>query len=379
MWFNKKDINIKKPIIIIDDLNGYVLPHAGTAHSGEVISHTLRFKPKKKFNNILILFYPANPSENVTTIKPPMYHEEYVVKKSLMHVIKNVWKIKTPIQFLSYNVRDKQGNQNVNIVDTLIIVSADFSHHLPMQTALHLENCAAHSIMYKDIYSNINKKCLDVIDHVDSFKKMYDDILPNGNLQWIGRSRSVGKKGVGYLSFLIREPATPINLPPDGLFVTVYDEKMNSRECLGQWYKKNNIWSLHKETIFIKDVLHKAKTTSRLTNGKFLNIPITNYTITYLYLSKNKKHNFIRGYHGILGAAFYLPGVFLENTYENGIWIKPDDVSWKKTNYTKTPTRFNLNQTFKKLNVKGNSLHKTKKNKKLNYKLYKTHVIHKNV
>mgnify|MGYP001198951000 CR=1 FL=1 len=50
-------------------------------------------------------------------------------------------------------------------------------------------------------------------------------------------------------------------------------------------------------------------------------IPITNYTITYLYKEK-KSQNFIRGYHAILKNALFLPGVFLENTYENGKWIK---------------------------------------------------------
>ena len=46
MWFNKNDIVISKSITL-DDIHGYVLPHAGTKHTGEIISHTLRFKPKK--------------------------------------------------------------------------------------------------------------------------------------------------------------------------------------------------------------------------------------------------------------------------------------------------------------------------------------------
>mgnify|MGYP000167659208 CR=1 FL=1 len=47
MWFNKKDLTIK-PIIKIDDLHGYVLPHAGTTYTGQILSHTLRFRPTKK-------------------------------------------------------------------------------------------------------------------------------------------------------------------------------------------------------------------------------------------------------------------------------------------------------------------------------------------
>ena len=33
----------------------------------------------------------------------------------------------------------------------------------------------------------------------------------------------------------------------------------------------------------IEKVINLAKTTSRLTNGMHLEVPITNYTITYLY------------------------------------------------------------------------------------------------
>ena len=54
MWFNKNDITFKKKISL-DDLHGYVLPHAGTKHTGNIISHTLRFKPKKDFSNQLNL------------------------------------------------------------------------------------------------------------------------------------------------------------------------------------------------------------------------------------------------------------------------------------------------------------------------------------
>ena len=73
MWWKESDITLTKTeLISVNNITGYVLPHAGTSHSGEVISHTLRFKPNKMFKKILILFYPANPSENVITIKPPM-------------------------------------------------------------------------------------------------------------------------------------------------------------------------------------------------------------------------------------------------------------------------------------------------------------------
>ncbi len=42
MWFHHSHIKIQQPLIPIDDLHGYVLPHASTTHSGGVLSHTLR-------------------------------------------------------------------------------------------------------------------------------------------------------------------------------------------------------------------------------------------------------------------------------------------------------------------------------------------------
>ena len=92
MWFHHAHIKIQQPLIPIDDLHGYVLPHAGTAHSGGVLSHTLRFIPRKHFSKILVLYYPASPSENV---EGEMYHEEYVVQETLklleQHILRDTF------------------------------------------------------------------------------------------------------------------------------------------------------------------------------------------------------------------------------------------------------------------------------------------------
>ena len=64
MWFNSEDLK-KEKIITIDNLHGYVLPHAGTAHTGNIMSHTLRFRPKKDFTNIVIIYYPVYDIPNV--------------------------------------------------------------------------------------------------------------------------------------------------------------------------------------------------------------------------------------------------------------------------------------------------------------------------
>ena len=64
MWFSKEDLK-KCETIIVDDLHGYVLPHAGTKHTGDILSHTLRFKPKKTFTTVVILYYPVAESPNI--------------------------------------------------------------------------------------------------------------------------------------------------------------------------------------------------------------------------------------------------------------------------------------------------------------------------
>ena len=402
MWFDKKDLTIK-PIIKVNDLHGYVLPHAGTAYSGDIISHTLRFRPTKKLSKVIILYYPSSETPDITindiygnTIS--YYHEYYVPWKSMAYIFED---ITNTIIFEGYNINNLTNidinkiKQRFNILDTLIVVSSDFSHFLPFNTGIELENKAAHSLMFRELQ---NSPYINIVDDVKTYRVFYK-IIPNTlQLQWIGRTRSPGKKGVGYLSFLLRE----IHLPelhlsetklsttlPDGIFVTAFDKNMNSRECLGNWYGKNssntsntnntsNTWSLESENELVNKVIMLSQTTSRLTGGMYLDIPLSNYTVTYLY--NDTKHKFIRGYHGILHNAFYLPEVFLEHTFNDGHWITENDNKW-----TKGKT-FNLSETFSQLNVKAgiknnnsftnNKLKKTKKNTLQNYKLYSSNVIH---
>ena len=123
---------------------------------------------------------------------------------------------------------------------------------------------------------------------------------------------------------------------------------MNQRECLGIWFDKNQ-WNQRLEDNKVKEVIKKAKTTSRLTNGKFINIPITHYTVTYLY--EDLDNSFIRGWHGIRYNAFYLPNVILENTYNNGKWIDFNDIEWS------IGSNFNMNETLTQLTIKGGNNH----------------------
>ena len=359
MWFNQKDIKYF-PQIEVDDLRGYVLPHAGTKHTSHILSHTLRYHPPKKTCNLIkyiyIFYYPANKEPNVDNT----FHEYYTVQKSFDYVWKNYWNIDNNPEYISVNLRDDVSPNKINTKNSIIIISADFSHHLDLQHALKEENCSAHSILHR----YLKLPCSNVIDHKLQFETLYKLIPKKWILQWIGRTRSNGLKGVGYLSFLIRANN---NVPkPDGIFVTAYDKNMIQRECLGEWYNKQYKFNNKKLEKKIKDVLEKARITSRLTGGNFLNIPLHSYTITYLYKDDSKE--FIRGWHGIKHGAFYLSDVFLENTFDNGKWIKPDSVVWPQE-YT-----FNIRETLDKLNIKGNRI-----NLHTDYTLYTSRIIHKNI
>jgi len=353
MWFSSDDIKMYDPIKL-SDLRGYVLPHAGTEYTGEIISHTLRFRPTRKIKSIYIIYYPATKEPDVED----MYHEYYVPLMSLQTVFGK-------IKYIGINVQQDYQIPKVRR-DDLVVVSADFSHFLPLQEAIHLENKAAHSLMFRNLSDT---KYNAIIDDRRSFS-LYQMISKKTNLQWLGRSRSSGTKGVGYLSFLIRDIPKPHLQKPNGIFVTVYDTDMNSRECLGEWFTKARPWNKGKENQFVKEVLQKASQTSRLTGGMNLTIPISNYTITYLY--KAKTNDFIRGWHGIRDKAFCLSGVFLENTYEDGRWIKESDKSWVTRGQS-----FNLNETFQKLQNKSGSQKTISKHNR--YHLYTERVIHKSV
>ncbi len=361
MWFSKTHLEKRRPkFIITDDLHGLVLPHAGTKYTGRIVSHTLRFKPKKQFRQILILYYPAMSEPNVTVGSMSYYHEYYVVWK-IMELACKWWNIKHNIQFIGVNVA-KETVPELDLNNTFFIVSADFSHYLPLSKALPAENCAAHSIMQRQL----SHRCTKVIDHIKTFKVLNNIIPSNWVLQWVGRTRSrTGFEGVGYLSFLLREAADPRIYRPDGYFITAYDNRMTQRECLGKWFNQEGTgWTQRGENIFLKKVINLAATSSRLTGGRGLSSPITNYTITYLYRER-RNQPFIRGWHGISYGAFYLPDVMLENTFDNGKWITNLDVAWPSGD------TFNMNDTLISLRNKAGG-----ENIDYPFSLYNTRVFH---
>ena len=364
MWFNAKDIKHLNPITI--NLHGYVLPHAGTQFTGSIISHTLRFRPIKKFKTIVILYYPATNDPDVMDL----YHEYYVPWQSLVSVFGNKYMYK------GYNIAANEYPINYSIEDTLWVVSADFSHFMPFFESIELENKAANSLMFKELFETYS----NIVDNLHTFKALYNIIPDEWQLQWVGRDRSPGNRSVGYLSFLLRD-TTHDDVFIDGMFVTVYSPDMVARECQGRWFKKGDkqmfVWSQSVEDELIKEVIHLGESESRLTGGTNIVRPLRHYSVTYLY--KDTKQPFIRGWHGLLHNAFYLPSVFLENTFPNGDWINATDKQWRKGSF------FKLQKTFNKLNLKAGNLkavnlkagntrrfNKTKQQ----YTLYSSKVVH---
>jgi len=260
VWGNVDDIQhldqnpaIKK----IPNLHGYVLPHAGTAYTKFIYAHTLRFRPTKTVQNIIIVYLPANEKPN---IDGKLFHEFYVPRETLkVHFGNEVnyigWNMMSEKHWYidgesgvdgngvgnGENVKLSDGGEKTNEIltklspdNTLFILSADMSHFKPLQEAVPMENCAAQVLMHTPAWLEDLKSanametkypCLKAVDDMRSFKFLYKELLPKVfgssdsenkvndlTLQWIGRTRSTEhegqeRPGVGYLSFLLRDRA----------------------------------------------------------------------------------------------------------------------------------------------------------------------------
>jgi len=312
-------------------------------------------------NKIYIIYYPVSDAPNIDGI---YYHEFFVPWKCMEYIFPK------HIEFIGINIRQGESLRGRDLMDNLVVVSADFSHFLPFQEAIMLENKASHSLMFRDLRKS---SYMDIVDDVKSFQELYSYIPSKFSLQWVGRLRSPGMKGVGYLSFLLMDQSKIKKRLSSGLFVTVYDENMNQRECLGEWYShyKPSI-----EKSLIRKVIKYGSTTSRLSDGQFLDVPLKYYTVTYLFKEKTKR--FLRGYHGIKQDSFYLPDVFLENTFQNGQWIQSDDKQWVQLN-NKRWKIFSLKETKKKLNQKFKKWKTKRKSRREQYQLYSSRVKHKTI
>lgn len=410
-WFHSKDLtpSTERPSIVVDDIYGYVLPHAGTQYTGDIIQHTFQFRPKniEEIKRVYIYYFPANEKPDITIPDADAHdtrdetfdnrvilssistsecdHELYVPFRTILHYFRK-WNVNTKgIKFVPVNIRNIQNKwlnnegaggrpksrrrrrgdklhhhkkktrrRHRHAIGSFYIISADFSHHKSFDYAIHNENKAAHAIVTDSLECAYDTPpYLDEIDDVRTFR-VFKTKHPNLSFQWIGRTRSPGENAVGYHSFLIRPVFQPMkrdSLPINGIFVTCYDSKMNARECLGEWFSPvdGHTWTPHMEKAFIKKVKGKAQTESRLTGGENKNIPITRCIVTYLFKDTSTA-SFIRGWHGIRTNTIYLPDVLLENAKEDGVWITPRDTEWS---LPENVTEFNITETLEELEQKA--------------------------
>jgi hypothetical protein len=96
MWFNEKFLQSYSNIssVFINNLKGFVLPHASLFYTYNIMLHTFRFRPSTiLFNKVIIFYYPSSKSEDVETKDNKYYHEYYTVWKSCEYLIKILLKI----------------------------------------------------------------------------------------------------------------------------------------------------------------------------------------------------------------------------------------------------------------------------------------------
>jgi hypothetical protein len=114
-WFHSKDLSstIYLPTVVVDEIYGYVLPHAGTQYTGDIIQHTLQFCPKNihEIRRVYIYYFPANSQPDIIIPEPDAHdtsnetldnrvilssistaecdHELYVPFRSILHYFSN--------------------------------------------------------------------------------------------------------------------------------------------------------------------------------------------------------------------------------------------------------------------------------------------------
>jgi hypothetical protein len=182
-WFNSNNLT-KLSDIKVEEIYGYVLPHAGTKYTGAIISHTLRFKPTIKFKKAIIFYYPASEYEDITDSSGnKYYHEYYVPWQSCLYLLgRDIGiDIGIDIEYIPFNAKLNKIPPIDFSSDVLIIVSSDFSHFYPFHTGFQLENKAACALMHKHIDLPYTK----IIDDYRTYQILFDYIPANYYLKWI--------------------------------------------------------------------------------------------------------------------------------------------------------------------------------------------------
>ena len=328
--------------IVVDDMVGLCLPHAGTLHCGSVLSHALRFAPSRPPARFVLLYVPAQSVPDADAEAPawvPAEHRHHEVVVPLRAVL-HLWPELAEAGKARWHFHDASSTKRApSPRGAFVVVSCDGSHHMSFVEARRLEDAAAAAVGHGS-FEAVDRRALDAL-------AAFRIGTPNGHSwQWVGRSRSRGERGVGYLAFLLRRlPRTFQRVR--GVFVTAYGPDFHTRECLGEFGEV----TAATVTALAQRVRRRASGAHpRLAPSRGA-LPSARVRLTVALLTPSRRGVFVRGWHAIRACgATFLSVVFLEHTDESGAWIGARAASW--------PPRaqgvpFDLAPTFQRLRNKS--------------------------
>ena len=337
MWFNRNDL-MRRPRIPTDGMCGISIPHAGTAHCGAALSHALRFVPTKMPSEVTLVYEPATDAPDAVEERPPevhvptkhAYHEVIVPLRAMLWL----WPEMTVAKWSFVNARARKSRGAAHR-HSFTIVSCDWSHKLPLQQAVYLENRAVKSLLFDNLHSDAARVA---IDSPGAFQQ-----TPVGaHWEWIGRSFSSGANPVGFMSLILRK-RRPVQRAY-GYFVTAYDDAYRARECLGEMGNPS-VATLRELT---QRVIRLASQQAPRLDRSLEASPVRHVLVTELHHT-SPGERFVRGLHSASACgATYISTVFLEHVMENGTWIAPTQTRW-----TGTRGPWSFGPTLRRLAKKG--------------------------
>ena len=354
-WFSPRDLPLHpRRRTTVDGMRGISLPHAGTRHCGHVLAHALRFVPPAMPTRIVVVYQPVSPTPNVLKEHTRNAHRgfplpaEHAYHEALVPVYAmcTLWPEVRGASWAFVNVNAREPPPPHDEADTeegaFVVVSCDWSHHLPMNEAMPLEDRAVVALQHGKLDSAAARAAMD---SVGAFK-VAQQIRPNPGpfvWQWVGRSRSGGERGVGYLAFLLRR--TDVE-GASKYFVSAYDEEFRLRECLGT----SGTSGKNPTQAELRDLMRRvARSGSRARprlNRDLGPGRVPYLTVTAMYDDEPApgagaavvENEFIRGWHSVSACgATYVASVFLKHVFEGGGWIHADATKWHSSATTTKP------------------------------------------
>jgi hypothetical protein len=271
--------------------------------------------PTKIPTRLAIVYEPASETPDALDERPPevrvpvkhAYHELIVPLRAILwlwpETIAAKWSF---VNARTHTVRDRP---------SFTVVSCDWSHGLPLQEAIYLENRAVMSLLFGNLLFDAARVA------IDSPRALQQ--APGGtHWEWTGRSFSSGTRPVGYMSLILRK-RRPIQ-KAYGYFVTAYDDAYRARECLGE---TGNPSAAALEALVERVIRLGSQSAPRL-DRSLDTAPVRHVLVTELHRTVPGER-FVRGLHSASACgAIYISSVFLEHVMENGVWVGPTQTRW---------------------------------------------------